>query len=139
MKTITILLLLSAVVFAADQEESTAIRAALTGFNKAAVKGEAGSLRVFFTSTADYRDGTREFKGIDALLSFFTDRQIWSERTPPLLQQPSIRFVASSAALVDAQLVQYGSTILKSVVPVVLLLEKEGGTWKISSWRTSCG
>src|SRR5687768_7317373 len=56
--------------------------------------------------------------------------QIWSERTPPVLQEQAIKMIGVSAALVDAQIVQYGSTIVKSSVPVVLVLENEGGAWK---------
>jgi hypothetical protein len=88
-----------------------------------------------FTSEADYHDGTRHLKGPDTLVSLFINRQLWSERTPPTLQEESIRLVGSSAALVDALLVQYGSTIVKSGIPVVLFFEKEAGAWKISSWR----
>jgi hypothetical protein len=56
-----------------------------------------------------------------------------------MLQEESIRLAGPSAAIVDAQLVQYGSTIGKQAIPVVLLVQKEAGVWKIASWRTvSC-
>jgi hypothetical protein len=47
-----------------------------------------------------------------------------------------IRLAEKSAAFVDAQLVQYGSIVVKTMIPVVLLLKKEGDVWKIASWRT---
>ncbi len=117
--------------------DAGAIRAALRGFNEAVRKAEPRPLRAFFTSDADYRDITQVLKGPDALVSLFANRQVWSERTPPMLQEQSIRLAGPSAAFVDAQLVQYGSTIVKSVIPVVLLLEKEADVWKIASWRTA--
>ena len=116
-------------------DETEAIRAALRRFNEAVRKPEPQPLRASFTADADYRDATRVLRGADALASLFADRQAWSERTPPMLQDESIRLAGSSVAFVDAQLVQYGSTILKSGVPVVLLLEKAAGEWKIASWR----
>ena len=83
--------------------------------------------------------GWREWlKGRDALAFLFANRQVWSERTPPMIQEESIRLAGPTAAFVDAQLVQYGSTIVKSGTPVVLLLEKEAGAWKIASWRMAC-
>jgi hypothetical protein len=110
-------------------------RSVLRNFNEAVRKPESPAFAALFTLNADYRDATRVLRGRDAIVSLFTGRQVWSERTPPLLREESIKLVGPSAALVDAQLIQYGSTIVKSGVPVVLLLEKEAGTWKISSWR----
>jgi hypothetical protein len=53
-----------------------------------------------------------------------------------MLQDEEIRLVGPYSALVDALLVQYGTTTGRSSVRVVLLLEKESGEWKISFWRT---
>jgi hypothetical protein len=140
MITIRIAAILVTATLAAGGDDSQEIRAVLRGFNEAARKPEPQSFRGLFASEADYRDAERSLKGPDALISLFTNRQVWSERTPPILQDESIRLVAPSVAFVDAQFVHYGSTILKSAVPVVLLLKKEADTWKISSWRMlSCG
>jgi hypothetical protein len=103
-------------------------------------KSEPQSFRILFWAEADYRDAQRSLKRPDALIFLFANREVWSEQTPPRLQDESIRFVAPSVAFVDAQFVQYGSTILKSAIPVVLLLRKEADIWKMSSWRMlSCG
>lgn len=113
------------------------IRSVLRSLNKALREGDAQVVKKFFTSTADYRDATRSVAGAVSIASLFSNDQVWSERTPPLLKQRGIRMIGVSAALVDAEVIQYGSTVLKSSVPVVLVLENEAGTWKISSWRMS--
>ncbi len=132
-----LLFLLSIAAYAMGADEPGAIQTTLSRFNGAMQQAEPQSLRAFFVSNADYRDASRVLKGPDALIALFANRQMWSERTAPSLQEVSIRLVGRAAAFVDAQLVQYGSTIVKSSVPVVLLLEKEAGAWKIASWRTS--
>ena len=140
MTTMRIVSFLAMAVLAEGADNSDGIRSVLRGFNEAVRKREPQSFRTVFTSQADYRDATRSLKGPDALASLFTHQQVWSERTPPMLQEEAIRFIGGSAAFVDAQLVQYGSMIVKSSVPVVLLVEKEAGAWKISSWRMlACG
>jgi ketosteroid isomerase-like protein len=134
-----ILLVAAIACFAARADDSDTIRAALRAFNEAVKRAETSPLRVFFTADADYRDAGRLLRGPDALAALFAGRQAWSERTPPMIQEQSIRLSGSSAAFVDAQLVQYGSTIVKSGIPVVLLLEKDGDDWKIASFRmASC-
>lgn len=132
---IKLLMVVAIAGLAWSADDAEAIRAALHGFNEATRKAEPRQLRAFFTSDADYRDASVVLKGPDALVSLFAHRQVWSERTPPMLQEQSIRLAGPSAAFVDAQLVQYGSTIVKSVIPVVLLLKKEADVWKIASWR----
>jgi len=142
MKTTVVAFFLITAVIASGADASEEIRSVLGAFNKAMRNPKAELFLAFITSGADYRDGLKSLKGRDALVSLFTSREIWSERTPPILQEESIRFAGPSAAFVDAQLIQYGSTIVKSSVPVVLLLEKDEGVWKISSWRMhlpTCG
>jgi hypothetical protein len=122
--------------FAADNP--AAIREVLREFNKALRQPEARAMQKFFTSSADYGDLSSKVTGRDAIASLLSAGQgVWSERTPPALQEHGMRMIGQSAALVDAYVVQYGSTVVKSMVPVVLVLENEGGVWKISSWRAS--
>jgi hypothetical protein len=136
LKLITLIATLIAVfLVAAKADDHDEIRAVLQRFNESVRKSESQPFRTLFTSQADYRDATRVLKGSDVLASLFAKGQVWSERTPPMLQEQTIRLVGTSAALVDAHLVQYGSSILKSSVPVVLLLEKDTNAWRISSWR----
>lgn len=128
--------MLAAVGLVACADETAKVRSVLRDFNRASQKPDRQLFELLFTSEADYRDSTRMSKGRDALVSLFVSRRRWSERTAPMLQDEEIRLVGASTALVDAQLVQYGTTLGKSAVPVVLLLEKEAGEWRISSWRT---
>ena len=76
---------------AVNADDAEAIRAALRGFNKAIGKAEPRPLRALFTSDADFRDVTQVLKGPDALVSLLVNRQAWSERTPPMLQEQFIR------------------------------------------------
>jgi hypothetical protein len=122
---------------ASGADRSDEIRSFLRNFNEALRKPEAPYFRTLFTSQADYRDAAGSLKGADAIVSLFKNRQLWSERTPPVLHEEGIKFIGETAAFVDAQIVQYGSTIGKSSVPLVVLLEKEASVWKISSWRMS--
>jgi hypothetical protein len=61
--------------------------------------------------------------------------QIWSEKSHPMIVVRSVQFISSKTARVDAERVQYGSVTLRSSVPVVILLEKKRGEWKVASLR----
>ena len=138
MSTATTICLLAFATGAFAADNSVDIRAVLQEFNKALRQPEAQTLQKFFTSAADYHDVSRKVTGADAIASLLSTGQgVWSERTPPALQEHGMRMIGQSAALVDAYVVQYGSTVVKSMVPILLVLENEGGVWKISSWRTS--
>lgn len=130
-------LLFAVAMLAQGANDPDEVRPVLQRFNEAVRNPDARTWRTVFTSEVDYRDASQTLKGIDAIVSLFTNRQPWSERTQPTLEEPAIRFVGSLAAFVDANLVQYGSLIGKSSVPVILLLEKEAGAWRISSLRIS--
>jgi hypothetical protein len=54
-----------------------------------------------------------------------------------MLQDEDVRLVGPCAALVDARLVQYGTTAGTSGIRVVLVFKKQGGEWMIASWRMS--
>ena len=58
-----------------------------------------------------------------------------SEVTPPMVDIQSIRFVTSDVALVDAASTHYGSLVLHSRIPVLLVLRRDGADWRIVSLR----
>ena len=119
--------------YAAEAED---IRSALERFNQGVREQSMDKIRTLFAPEADYRDGARQLQGIDAILALLSDKEVWSERTRPMLQKPSIKLINTSVALVDAQMVSYGSVIVKSALPVILLMERKGPEgWTISSWR----
>jgi hypothetical protein len=138
MTTATTICLIAFATGAFPADNSAGIRAVLQQFNKALRQPEAQALQKFFTPAADYRDLSRNVTGSHTIASLLSSGQrVWSERTPPAVEEHGIRMIGQSAALVDAYVIQYGSTVVKSMVPVVLLLENDGGAWRISSWRTS--
>jgi hypothetical protein len=47
----------------------------------------------------------------------------------------AIRYVKPDVAKVKASASQYGSLILKRTMPVVFLLKREGGVWRITALR----
>lgn len=61
--------------------------------------------------------------------------EIWSEKSHPMIVVRSVQFISSKAARVDAERVQYGSVTMRTSVPVVILLEKKRGSWKVASLR----
>ena len=134
MSKLLILVVIAAIPALANDTDD--IRAVLRTFNDAVRRADPQPLRQLFTAEADYKDVARSFTGPGSLAEFFSSPQVWSERTPPILQDESIRFTGSSTAFVDAHLVQYGSMIVRSGVPVAILMEKKSGAWKIGSWRT---
>jgi len=61
--------------------------------------------------------------------------ELWSETTKPIVVIQSIRFVTPDVALVDAADTQYGSSILLTRIPFLVLMKKEGTVWLIASFR----
>ena len=97
---------------------------------------EQGDLRRIFTGTADFRRGSGPVVSVfERFRRLGFERQPWSERSPWTIRADSIRHIDSSHALVDATLTQYGSNIPKLEAALVLMVEKETGTWKVSSFR----
>lgn len=126
----------AAPALAAPEQDSAAIRALLHQLVAEINRPEHGDLRKLFTANADFRRGAGP---VVSLLERFRrldfKRQPWSERTPWAMREDSTRHIDASHALVDATFSQYGSTIPKLEMPVVLMVEKETGMWKVSSFR----
>ena len=85
-------------------------------------------------------DQVKDRAAIDKVIASLNDPkiqpdkdEIWSEKTHPMVVVRSVQFESSKAARVDAERIQFGSVLLRSGVPVVILLEKKRGTWKIAS------
>jgi hypothetical protein len=49
----------------------------------------------------------------------------------------AIRYVRPDVAKVKASASQYGSVILKRTIPVVFVLKRQGGVWRISALRVA--
>jgi hypothetical protein len=63
------------------------------------------------------------------------DRQPWSEVTAPKLSVTSVRFLSPDVASVDAVSTQFGTTIGAVRAPVLLIMLKEKGAWRIADIR----
>jgi hypothetical protein len=87
-----------------------------------------------FTSDADSAAELARLSGISRAMAG-ASRQPWSEVTPPRIVSRSIRFITAEAALADAAETQYGSVILARSVPLLLVMKKEGNTWRIAALR----
>jgi len=88
-------------------------------------------------STLFAADADSEFDRLAQL-----DRQLvqlskepWSEVTTPRVVIRSIRFVTPDVALIDAANTQFGSMVLQTRIPVLLVMRKEGTNWRIVSLR----
>jgi len=88
-------------------------------------------------STLFAADADSEFDKLKQL-----DRQLLGLSKEPLSEVSapgviirSIRFVTPDVALIDAANTQYGSMILQTRIPVLLVLRREGIDWRIVSLR----
>jgi hypothetical protein len=86
-------------------------------------------------------DQAKDRAAIDKLVASLNDArarpdaaEVWSEMSRPIMVTRSVQFISSKVARVDAVRVQYGSVMTRSM-PVVILLERQRGGWKITSLR----
>src|SRR5437868_11839355 len=75
----------------------------------------------------------RYLRGPSAIEHALRRRVIWTETTPPIIENDSLRLLLSDIAIIDADQTQYGSLILKESIPVTLLLKRDGASWRIFS------
>jgi hypothetical protein len=87
-----------------------------------------------FTSDADSAAELARLSRLDRAMAG-ASRQPWSEVTRPRIVSRAIRFITAEVALADAAETQYGSVILARSVPVLLVMKKEGNTWRIAALR----
>jgi hypothetical protein len=125
MKLAFCLLLLAAPWIRADEaEDLTAIGQLFTTLNKAIA---ASDLKI--------AAGLFEPASVTAVERFTSNRRPWSETTPPRLAITSIRFASSDLAIVDAESTQFGSVVIKSTTPVLIVLQRKNTDWKIAAFR----
>jgi hypothetical protein len=62
---------------------------------------------------------------------------IWTEVTKPKFTRPTVQFVTPDVALADLENVQYGSIVPAIRAPIVVILKREAGDWKIASLRVT--
>ena len=86
-------------------------------------------------------DQAQDRAAIDKVIASLNDAKarpdaggVWTEMSRPILVTRSVQFLSPKVARVEAARVQYGSVMTHSV-PVVILLERKRGAWKITSLR----
>ena len=58
--------------------------------------------------------------------------EVWSEMSRPMMVIRSVQFLSKKVVRVEASRVQYGS-VMSRRLPVVVMLERKRGGWKITS------
>ncbi len=81
------------------------------------------------------KDARGEFDRLAALEHGNQARRPWSEVTEPYLVIRSVRFLTPEVALADVDYRQIGSLGPMLRVPVLLVLCKESGGWRIAAFR----
>ena len=61
----------------------------------------------------------------------------FSERSAPRVTNTTVRFLSPDVALIDARQIRYGSQFLRQSLPVLLVLRRNGGVWRLHSWRVT--
>ena len=133
MKTIICISLVFAVLGWADEAtDRAAIEGVIGALNADQTGADQKRIAGLFTTDAD--NELDRLANLDRRLLQPSDKP-WSEVTTPRIVIQSIRFITTEVALVDAANTQYGSTILVRRVPVLLVMKKQAGDWRIASLR----
>ena len=105
------------------------IRQALASLNVVFRTHSASSVKALFTSGTPVAE-------VEAVIDALPKPM--SEVSTPVLERESIRLVSPDVAVVDAFRTQYGSVVVRSSIPVMLVMKKEAGAWKIAALRFGC-
>jgi len=133
MKTILcISLVFAAIAWADEATDRAAIEGVIGTLN--ADKTGADQKRIASLFTIDADNELDRLENLDRRLLQPSDKP-WSEVTTPRFVIQSIRFITAEVALADAANTQYGSTILVRRVPVLFVMKKQAGEWRIASLR----
>jgi len=91
-------------------------------------------------------DQAKDRAAIDKVIASLNDpkthpdtREVWSETSRPVIVAGSVEFLSKRVARVEGSRVQFGSLIGRHSVPVVILLERQRGEWKIISLSDGAG
>ena len=104
--------------------------------NEALRMNDTAAFSNLFIPDADlWLGGEQIGRGPGGIQRAVRNQGVWSEVTPGQLDNAVVRLISPDVALIDANFVRYGSTILKHTVPVLLVAKHEQGVWKIVSMR----
>ena len=117
--------------WAGESADLAAIQALIDELNTTPATAQAR----LFTAGANAAGELKRLSEMDRRLS----NGPWSEVTAPKIRCRSVRFITPDVALVDAENTQYGSVILVRRIPVLLVVRKEHGNWRIAALRIFAG
>lgn len=132
---LTFVLVANAVAAQTAADTTSAIRDTLKRFNEARAGGLESMLK-HLTRGADFRSAAGEIRKLAAVVA---DRPVWTEHTPPRIEQESMRMLSSDSAIVEGFQVEYGSVPFVRKQPVMVYMRKESGVWKIAGIRMLAG
>jgi hypothetical protein len=120
--------LLAAGAWADEAGDRAAIEKAVAAFNDPAIRESLFAADV---------DAAQELRGLErsGAVWFEDADRPWPEVTRPKIAAGHIRFITPDVALVDAALAQYGTVVLRRSLPLLFVMKREGGGWKISALR----
>ena len=111
------------------------IDAFIADLNRALQTTGSARLASLVAPDADYRIGECLLAVGPAALAEALRDPPFSERSAPQITRVFVHLLGPDTALVDARQVRYGSQILRQSVPVLLILQRASGVWRIHSWR----
>jgi hypothetical protein len=101
-----------------DNPDRTALYSVINALNDRSLSQVARAQ--LFTQDADIDRQTR------------ASTEPWSEVTPPHFTVDSLRFLTPQLALIEAAKTQFGSILVKHSTRLLLVMKKEGSTWRIA-------
>ena len=114
--------------------DAAADRAAIEQVVKVVFSGAAAGTPMPAMFAADADSEFDKLVQLDRQLLRLSNEPL-SEVTAPAVVIRSVRFVTPDVALIDAANTQYGSLVLQTRIPVLLVMRKEAQNWKIVSLR----
>ena len=114
--------------------DAAADRAAIEQVVKVVFSGAAAGTPMPAMFAADADSEFDKLVQLDRQLLRLSNEPL-SEVTAPVVVIRSVRFVTLDVALIDAANTQYGSLVLQTRIPVLLVMRKEAQNWKIVSLR----
>ena len=124
----TIPFLLAGALWADEAADRTAIQGIIEQLNRAQQRPELFAAGV---------DVPAELRRLERANCNMVDRGIWTEATRPKFTPPTVQFITPDVALADLEKVQYGSIVPAIRAPIVAILKREAGQWKIAALRVT--
>jgi hypothetical protein len=125
----TISFLLAGGLWADEAADRSAIAGIIAQLNRAEERPE------LFAAAADVPAELRRLERANCNMA--DSSGIWTEVTKPKFTRPTVQFVTPDVALADLENVQYGSIVPAIRAPIVVILKREAGDWKIASLRVT--